>query len=59
MLCAVFLQANHAWCIMDSDGHLIGIGPTSQTLFKSRKELLGVLRWCGLTLNENTVALAT
>lgn len=58
MLRAVFLQANQAWCIMGSDNNLIGIGPTNQTLFESRKELLWVLRKCGLTLNGNTVALA-
>lgn len=58
MLRAVFLQANQAWCIMGSDNNLIGIGPANQALFASRKELLGVLRRCGLTLNGNTVALA-
>lgn len=58
MLRAVFLRANQAWSIMDSNNNLIGIGPTNQTLFESRKELLGVLRRCGLTLNKNTVVLA-
>lgn len=58
MLRAVFLQANQAWCIMGSVNNLIGIGPANQALFASRKELLGVLRRCGLTLNGNTVALA-
>lgn len=58
MLHAVFLQTNQAWSITDSDNNLIGIGPTNQTLFESRKELLGVLRKCGLMLNGNTVTLA-
>ena len=58
MLRAVFHRTNQAWSIMGSDNNLIGIGPMNQTLFESRKELLGVLRKCGLMLNGNTVALA-
>lgn len=58
MLRAVFLRTNQAWSIMGSDNNLIGIGPTNQALFESRKELLRVLRKCGLTLNGNTVTLA-
>ena len=46
MLRAVFLQANQAWGIMDSANNIIGIGPTNQTLFESRKELLRVLKQC-------------
>lgn len=58
MLRAVFLQANQAWSIMDSANNIIGIGPTNQTLFESRKELLRVLKQCGLTLKGNLVEMA-
>lgn len=58
MLRAVFLRANQAWSIMDSANNLIGIGPTNQTLFESRKELSRVLKQCGLTLKGNLVGLA-
>lgn len=58
MLYATFLTANQAWVITNNLGDLVPIGPTNQTLFDSRKELLRVLKQCGLTLKGNLVELA-
>lgn len=58
MLYATFLTANQAWVITNNLGDLVPIGPANQTLFDSRKELLRVLKQCGLTLKGNLVELA-
>ena len=54
MLRAVYLVPNQAWAITDAEG----IGPANQHLFESKRELLRVLRSCGLSLRKNLVVLA-
>lgn len=59
MLRAVYLTANQAWTIIGAGGpSLIGVGPANQHLFESKRELLRVLRSCGLSLRKNLVVLA-
>ena len=59
MLRAVYLVPNQAWAITGAEGiNIIGIGPANQHLFESKRELLRVLRSCGLSLRKNLVVLA-
>ena len=58
MLHATFLVTNQVWAITNNWGDIVSVGPAAQTLFDSRKELLRVLKQCGLTLKGNLVEMA-